>query len=66
MRDARCRGKCGLSMIGEKKKKMFIECIRMMGKYNRWQRSASECKFRKLKGKLTELRKLKGRLTVGS
>ncbi len=36
-----------------KKQQMAIECIRMMSKHTRWQRSASELKVRKLKGKLT-------------
>jgi hypothetical protein len=42
-------------MIGEQKKQMAIEHVRMMSKYNRQQRSASELKFRK-----------KEKLTVGS
>jgi hypothetical protein len=45
---------------------MAIECLRMMGKNNRLQKCASERKFRKLTGKLTQFRKLKRKLNVGS
>ena len=59
--------RCAVGAVGgedsqwlETKKKMAIECVRMMGENNRCQNCASEWKFRKLTEKLTQFRKLKG------
>jgi hypothetical protein len=66
--DARCAVAWEVRSLDDwrTKKKMAIECVRMMGKNNRWQSCASEWKFRKFTGKLTQFRKLKGKLNFGS